>query len=233
MSRKTVGDAVFLSVLNYVDGISGIMSSEPLIIAKRTLTERWKPSHPPIVVWHLYFEIKPIILCRGQTTGYFCLLKCSVCQIRQLKSHEFLLCPCYKIKHAILSAVRHSRCTVSCRPLWHTTWDETMDCGARYTLFFFPSQHPMSYRLGFYRVDIVYADLSITCSNLVMHIISLRLQQLEDCSGFYSGVRKKLPGKRLFISSISPDCKWNLLAVYDRSGSGKNNEKDKSCIMIL
>ncbi len=30
-------------------------------------------------------------LCWGQTTRYFCLLKCSLCQIKGLKSHKFLL----------------------------------------------------------------------------------------------------------------------------------------------
>ncbi len=29
-------------------------------------------------------------LCCGQTTGYFCLLKCSLCQIRWLKSPKFM-----------------------------------------------------------------------------------------------------------------------------------------------
>ncbi len=32
------------------------------------------------------------VLCRVQTTRYFCLLKCSLCWIRQLKSHKFLPC---------------------------------------------------------------------------------------------------------------------------------------------
>ncbi len=32
-----------------------------------------------------------LLSCWGQTR-YFCLLKCSLCQIRRLKSHEFLLC---------------------------------------------------------------------------------------------------------------------------------------------
>ncbi len=31
-------------------------------------------------------------LCWGQTTRYFCQLKCSLCQIRWLKSHKFLPC---------------------------------------------------------------------------------------------------------------------------------------------
>ncbi len=31
-------------------------------------------------------------LCRGWSTKYFCLLKCSPCQIRWLKSHKFLPC---------------------------------------------------------------------------------------------------------------------------------------------
>ncbi len=30
--------------------------------------------------------------CQGQTTRYFCLLKCSPCQIRRLQSHKFLPC---------------------------------------------------------------------------------------------------------------------------------------------
>ncbi len=31
-------------------------------------------------------------LCRGQTTRYFCPLKCSLCQMRRLKCQKFLLC---------------------------------------------------------------------------------------------------------------------------------------------
>ncbi len=57
----------------------------------------WRGSKPFAFHCHgLHFHhsefLQADMLCWGQSTRYFCLLKCSVCQIRRLRSHKFLPC---------------------------------------------------------------------------------------------------------------------------------------------
>ncbi len=84
-------------------------------------------------------------LCWGQTTGYFCLLKCSLCQIGRLKSHKLLPCcawetwqtsRCSLIYHrlhfttCVTSPARKGSplTTITDRPSWEVNKNQTCCC---------------------------------------------------------------------------------------------------------